>query len=400
MSTDFDRFLAGDGALADLIRRQPSFEPPAQLFERVMSALGTDAPTLAFEPPASLEAAVLAEAARLDAAQRPRRDALLDDIAHGSNVGDALGAGVSDATAQWLKTQAQNARTPAIPRQPPPTRPWRAWLNGLGVATVAALAASVALKVWFDPQAPSLSESDAIYEIAQAPKAIDTQPPAPASPPAVGAARQAEERAASASAFKAKPLAREMKRAAKPSTTARRAPTPQPADNAQAAVTRAGAPEALALPAPKPTPAAPATMADAATDTIAAGRADEPAAPLPARARLAHKAEGGAASIAPLAPGKTIDVPLATPAEALLERLAGEAPAAWQLIVAPADVERARAVAQTLEQGMQALGRADRFMLTTAERPAGSLRLVGEPLRADATESPALPRPRPAADDR
>ena len=61
MSVDFDRFLAGEGALASLLRKQPAFEPPARLFERVMTALDAAAPRQAFGPPASLEAAVLAE---------------------------------------------------------------------------------------------------------------------------------------------------------------------------------------------------------------------------------------------------------------------------------------------------------------------------------------------------
>ncbi|MCB1964312.1 MAG: hypothetical protein KDF24_14360, partial [Rhodocyclaceae bacterium] len=81
MSRAEDRFIDGDGPLAALIRAQPAFEAPADLLPRVLAALDAAHAPQGFEPPAALADAIMAEAARLDAAQAPRRDALLAELA-------------------------------------------------------------------------------------------------------------------------------------------------------------------------------------------------------------------------------------------------------------------------------------------------------------------------------
>ena len=141
MSRAEDRFIDGDGPLAALIRAQPAFEAPADLLPRVLAALDAAHAPQGFEPPAALADAIMAEAARLDAAQAPRRDALLAELAAGTTARDALGAEVSPATEAWLARRPQPA-PPATPRR----RRWP-WLAGLGTAVSAALALSVTLRL-------------------------------------------------------------------------------------------------------------------------------------------------------------------------------------------------------------------------------------------------------------
>ncbi|QID16455.1 hypothetical protein G3580_01710 [Nitrogeniibacter mangrovi] len=362
MSTGCDRFLAGRGALAELIRRQPPFEPPAAMFERVMNALGGETPALDFEPPASLEAAVLAEAARLDAAQRPRREALLEQIAHGTAPGTALEAGLDETTRRWLKQQASHrAPTPAAP----PRRPWRRWLNGLGVAAMAGIAASVALKVGFDPAAPGVS----------APVALEER--APAAP--MVAPRVAEQSTANRAAGQAPTRA--------PEPSRERAPTKRQERKAMP-VMPPGAPLADTMDdrLGQARPAPPALMAKSATggDVTAAPSA----AAEPARADAERSAE------------RPMDLPLPTPVDALVARLSAHAPAHWRWIVAPQDAAHARVLQREVGARLAHTGRPDRFSLVTApDRPDGSLRIVAEPLSPVGPRSPASPPPPPSPAD-
>ena len=151
MSDDFERFVAGDGRLAGVLRAHPEFEPPAGMEARLFAALdaldANDA-VAGFEPPAQLEAAVMAEADRLDAAQRPRRDALIAAAAHGDDPAvDELGP----AAQRWLRAQAP--ATAGAARASPQRTRRLPWLAGAGGAVAAMLALGVAVQLWFDPQA-------------------------------------------------------------------------------------------------------------------------------------------------------------------------------------------------------------------------------------------------------
>jgi hypothetical protein len=356
MSSDFERFIAGQGALAGLIRSQPAFEPPATLFERVMAALAPEAPTLNFEPPAGLEAAVLAEAARLDAAQQARRAAVLDDIAGGADARTALGTPVGEATAAWLAGQARARSSPA------PRRRWRFGVGRIGLALTAALAASVALRVWFDPQAPQMDAPAAKPERARiAPEhaAADIAQPSTAGAARIERSRQmpAAPPPVVASAPAAKALARE----------AREAPAePKAAEHAEPA------PAARRMPAPAaPMRAAPALQ----------GQPDELAM----------------ADAAPAGDTMRFDGPLETPLDTLAGWLLRRAPAQWTLQVAPADAARGEALRQALVARLRAQQRDDALSLETGALPAGRLRISAT--NPAAPGSPPSPPPRPAAAD-
>lgn len=385
MSVDFDRFLAGEGALAGLIRQQPAFEPPPALFERVMHALDADAASFAFEPPASLEAAVLAEAARLDAAQQPRRDALLDEIAAGASAQAAMGVGLSEATDRWLSQAAQTRPTPApVARR----HRRRGWWQGLGVAVTAALAASVALQVWFDPTTPTSTTRRAKLDAATKP--AQSAVPAAAAIDGNEAAEPrhdmpelrsapAPEMAMPTPAPKPAPR-REMKRITPESIRPPAAAPPTPVVAPSLRI-QSLSEEAMAdFAPPPPTPAAPVTGADKERQRAA-----------PPLGRLAKASP----------PAADITVPVTIAAETLAERLATHAPGQWTLIATPADREQVSALVQALDRRLHELGRPDRVSTTLdPAQPNGEVRLVLRPLSPDAPRSPSSPPPPPSADDR
>ena len=149
MSAAEERFIAGAGPLAALIRAQPAFEAPPRMLEHILAALDAAPSATGFDAPAGLFDAVMAEAERIDSAQAPRREALLAELAAGKAADDALGAPVSPATAAWLAGQ----QPPSHPAPPPRRRRWP-WLAGISTALTAALAVSVALRVVQEPAAP------------------------------------------------------------------------------------------------------------------------------------------------------------------------------------------------------------------------------------------------------
>ncbi len=147
--SDVDAFVGGGGRLGDLLRRLPAFEPPAHMEARFVASLPTPALPAEdgiFEAPASLEAAVFKEAVRLDAAQAPRRQAVIDEIAR-RGAEATLGAPLSPQGQRWIDGQLP---TPPTPR---PRRRQRRWFAPLGGALAATLALGVALQlVWAPPR--------------------------------------------------------------------------------------------------------------------------------------------------------------------------------------------------------------------------------------------------------
>ncbi|WP_323001656.1 hypothetical protein [Denitromonas sp.] len=343
MSAAEDRFIAGAGPLAALIRAQPAFEAPPRMLEHILAALDAAPSATGFDAPAGLFDAVMAEAERIDSAQAPRRDALLAELAAGKTADDALGASVSPATAAWLAGQQQ----PTNATPPPRRRRWP-WLAGLSTALTAALAVSVALRVVQEPAAPPVpmsapaeSRADLSSEsiagnandaITLAPKPQRAERKVEAAPPQIARARQSE------------PVAGEVKRIApRPAAAAAKMADAAPAESTLAPPPPAAAPpmmaKALRVPAPGSPPAA---EADAATTDI-------------------------------------IDAPLDTPAATLAARLLARPAQAWTLHVAPADAAAGRAVQAALLAQLQAAGREDPIALAERPLPRGRLRLLPTP---------------------
>lgn len=369
MSDAFDRFIAGHGPMAKLIAGHPRFEPPEGMLDRVLAAVDTPNASLSFEPPASLEAAVLAEAARLDAAQAPRRDALLDQIASGADASTALGADVSQSTTQWLAGQANRRPPAAIPRSRPG---WKRWLNGFGVAATAALAASVALKVWMDPAAPTMERS-AVPMTAQ-----------DAAAPPVTAKSEVFERESDAMAPAAAPPA------AAPADQARAAPAPLRRRAAETTPTPSAAkPEAMAERKTKvlaQRDAAKASGSNIAAEVFAAAPSKKIGQAL-ADADDAREAPAPSASLAsaPMAASSPPppredaelqwDLPLATPGAAIAQRMTSRPPQAWVWTVHPAELAAAREKRSTVMAVFAQEKRPDSIRIETADRPTGSLRI-------------------------
>jgi len=387
MSVDFDRFLAGEGALASLLRKQPAFEPPARLFERVMTALDAAAPGQAFEPPASLEAAVLAEAARLDTAQQPRRQALLDDLARGTDVAAAMGTAVSDTTSRWLSQQVPSG-TPAT--EAPAKRRRPRWLGGLGVAVTAALAASVALKVWFDPTAPRLSGPPGTLDAAR-------MAPAPASPAPVDKEAPprslaiAEPAAESSSA----PAPRQLSAPAAPAKPAAKAAPQAFAEREKKQTIGAVAPESLPPPAPRPVEERVEVQEDMISESA---RADAAAAGSASLVLRSPANAGVARSSRPVAPTLDWEVPVDIASDTLAARLEQLPPGNWQLQVAPQDEEAGQRLAAALTRHLHALGRPDTVEATVDRAQApGRVQITDRRLRPAAPRSPTTPPPPPSA---
>lgn len=153
--TDFERFVDGHGRMAALLRALPPFEAPAGMEARFIAALpAAPAADGSFDAPASLTASVLAEAARIDAAQATRREAALRELERGAAEA-LLGIAPGEGTAAWLRQQA--AATRAAKARPRPRR--AAWFPALGGAVAAGLALGVALQILretpSDPPAPA-----------------------------------------------------------------------------------------------------------------------------------------------------------------------------------------------------------------------------------------------------
>ncbi len=289
-----ERFIAGEDRLSALLRALPAFEPSPSLADSVAAAAraaqadadraraasaarpaANPAEPFAFTPPPELAASVLHEAARVQAAQAGRRDALLTQVAAGTPAGEALGGTVSAPTQTWLRQQAQahqetmaqeTAESVVRKRSPAHARRW--WRSlGLAASTiaVAGLATHVVLRqidegVMLQEAAPVVAHR----EVADAPA------PAAANPPdAKAASREASvEAGPSPQAAPMPPQATEPRRRA---PAARK--TPQAAPNGESPSvaanetgTREFAPGLPSAPAPLGggAPAAPAAAPTAA----------------------------------------------------------------------------------------------------------------------------------------
>ncbi len=334
MSTAEDRFIAGEGALAALVRAQPVFEAPPRMFGRVLAALEAAPTTDGFEPPARLLEAVMAEAERIDAAQAPRREALMAELAAGKAAEEVLGAGLSPATSQWLAT-----RRPKSAASPPPRRQRRPWLAGLGTAVTAALAIGVVFRILQEPPAPAAPRADAVAESTAG--AADTDV-------ALAPREQAGERLADAEAA--------------PARTAR------VRENAtQAREARRMAPASPAAAPPATTMADDAPGAAAASPAMAKAVAGAPAA----NARI--EAESDEAT----APGTLFDVALDTPPARLAARLLARPAQAWTLSFAPADEAAAKDLRASLIERLEAAGRDDPVEIRLGTVTPGRIRVSG-----------------------
>ncbi|WP_230970480.1 hypothetical protein [Nitrogeniibacter aestuarii] len=366
MSQAFDRFVSGQGTLAALIASQPRFDPPAGMFERVLSVVDTAQSGLSFAPPSSIEAAVLAEAARLDAAQAPRRDALLDQIAAGTEASTALGAAVSPQTARWLAEQADRR---AAPRRTQQRASRKRWFNGFGLAAAAAIAASVALKIWTDPTAPTMEHAAVRLESAEqvaeriAAKPAAPMPEADARPPEPAAAAAPIDQAQVATAPRRERETHETPPSAQlkqKSIAERKAAVPTKRETAPTESLSNSASEEHWLAAPQ-----------ASEDRAVADLDDTPmadmASPTPA-------AEPMAAARAP-APLPIWDLPLATPGTAIAQRMQTQPPQAWLWIVHPDDATAAEHKRLEVMSLLEGDGRSDTVRIDTADRPTGSLRI-------------------------
>ena len=374
MNTAFDDFLAGRGPLAGLIQAQPDFEPPEALFEQVMDALTPDTDAWTFEPPASLAASVLAEAARLDEAQAPRRDAVLAQIAAGASPAEALGTAVPPEAADWLSARAERlAPTPTVS---PRRARRRRWFQGFGVAVAAALAASVALKVAFDPAAPTVDRLAAVDREEAA--AELARPPAPA--PAL-AEKRARQRTESDTSAPPQPRPQATPAPARPSermvSPRRVAPATAPlvrGDMAAAFTAPAGTMASTPL-AEAPPMDAPPPLADSVAD----------AAPAP----LAQRKSSAGARLKDVEP---LALPLDTPAQAIARQLLAQQPGQWVWMVDAADTQQARQLMARVAEVLTAEGRTDALVLRAEAGPPGRLRISPAAPRSPAS----LPPPRSA----
>ncbi|HRO57654.1 MAG TPA: hypothetical protein PK177_00570, partial [Burkholderiaceae bacterium] len=102
-----------NGSLADALRRLPRFEPPARMkveflamLDEMPAAASAASTAPGFEPPTRLRSTVLDEFARQQAAQSPRREAVLREIARGAEPGAVLDAPLSPAADRWLRARA------------------------------------------------------------------------------------------------------------------------------------------------------------------------------------------------------------------------------------------------------------------------------------------------------
>src|SRR5262245_55509803 len=128
-----ERFIAGEGELAALLRTLPAFDPPAGMAERfAMQVQSIQAARLAqselsFEAPAGMSPAFLRAAADIQAAQMPRREAVMREVAQGKDSEAVLGDEVREATWQWLQRRAAlQTEAPAL-RQPAATKKTWSW---------------------------------------------------------------------------------------------------------------------------------------------------------------------------------------------------------------------------------------------------------------------------------
>ena len=281
----FERFLAGEDRLAALLQALPAYAPSAE-FEAAFAAAAraaqaereaitetiAEAPALSFAPPASLAASFLKMAASIDAAQAPRRDALLADIAKGASPEAAIGAALQPATAEWLSSQAKQT-TPSKTEQATRKSGWLgfSWfdLRLAGLATLLA-AVGVQLVLKFQPSPQQVAVQD-VFQEALAPAApaaaevpVETRELAQTAERSLADAQSALDRAQAANLALQQDKA---KTRAEPEASARK----QKTEIAQAAApAEIGPPAHLIVGAPKPAAIAGGMPAEPHADSLSA----------------------------------------------------------------------------------------------------------------------------------
>ncbi len=148
MKTNFERFLAGEDALARLIREQSAFNPDEAQEERLLAALSElpQASQQDFAPPATLEAAFLQEMHAVQQAQAPRRDALLARLQSGEHADDVLNHPISAATQAWL---AELQPAAPVSRPQISARASRRWWELGGLVFTGAVLAAIGMQIYF-----------------------------------------------------------------------------------------------------------------------------------------------------------------------------------------------------------------------------------------------------------
>ncbi|SOZ49520.1 hypothetical protein; putative transmembrane protein [Cupriavidus taiwanensis] len=345
-----DRFIAGEDRLSALLKALPAYPPPPALEAAVLAAARAaqqdagrhqaGAPDLPFAAPPALAAAVLEEAARLQAAQSARRDAVLARVAAGAAAEDVLGARLGPDAAAWLRAQAadstRNAAQPSTMEPSTHAARVRRWWRSLGlvasVAAVAGLTTSIVLRQIDDGALMPAGTA----EIAATEMAAPAPTPAPAA--STAPSPTLPETAAAPTSKPAAPAARAAPPAARP------APRAAPGTEATRNAPREPAPDSEAL--AQASPAAPQAPADAAMAQAA------PSAPAPAASpAYALEAAPAMAARAPAAASALIVSTRDDPA-AIAARLGTAAP--LRLWAAEPDHVEIREWAQRLWQAMPA----------------------------------------------
>ncbi|MDB5802669.1 MAG: hypothetical protein JWL63_3608 [Rhodocyclales bacterium] len=180
----FERFIAGDDRLAGVLRALPSFEPSPEMsvrfaaLARAAQAAHANQVTPVFAPPASLEASFLAEAARIQAAQQPRHDAVIEQIQAGKAAAEVLGHDVTAATTAWLENRANRMEAAPEPLRNAPKKGWALWWPRFGVVVASAFFGGIATNLWLAQRAGQAPLATAMNEqSAAAPAAAPALPP-------------------------------------------------------------------------------------------------------------------------------------------------------------------------------------------------------------------------------
>lgn len=348
MSAD-ERFIAGEDRLAALLRELPAFVPPASLEASVLAAARAEqaarnapapqppaslpakvrayaeqaeAPAdddeLDFTPPAGLQASVMAQAARIQAAQATRRNAVLEEIRRGDVPQSVLGAPVSEAAQAWLREQAlsaQPAEGEASTGKPPRARPARRWWPALG-----ALAATLGVGVL------SLQIVMRQLDLRNGEITLPAQAPGPVADTADKADKA--DKAANKPAKQAEPAKPVAQAAVQPAAPA---PVPQAESAGQPAPAPASPPATANAQPLRPPPAeAPAEAAPREPDRLAQRRAPEPRENA---AGMAGSLSAGAPPAAAAAPAVRVPAPMASMAP--IAPMAAMAPPAPIAPIAP-----------------------------------------------------------------
>ncbi|MEC5385223.1 hypothetical protein VVD49_05780 [Uliginosibacterium sp. H3] len=161
----FERFIAGEDRLAALLRTLPVYEAPpamaarlaglARVAQEAYPAVPQVAPAALpmFEPPASLEVSFLAEAARIQAAQQPRHDAVIEQIQSGRTAAEVLGHDVTAGTAAWLESRPQRIADKATDSRKAAQQETHRWWQRIGLVMASVAVGVIATNLWLAQRA-------------------------------------------------------------------------------------------------------------------------------------------------------------------------------------------------------------------------------------------------------